>query len=90
MPKAEFAYDNRIHSSTGVSPLAILYRRVPHHSLDLAKLSIGEKFSHAACTMDEQVLDVQEHVQLKLEKSNVKYKVTAYKKSEINSLRKEI
>ena len=80
LPQAEFAYNNTVHGSTGMSPFAIVYRRVPHHPLDLAKLPIGEKFSNAANAMAEQVLDIQEEVQLKLEKSNAKYKVTADKK----------
>ena len=63
-----------------MSPFAIVYRRVPHHLLDLAKLPIGEKFRSATSAMAEQILDVQEEVRLKLEKSNVKYKATADKK----------
>jgi len=55
-----------------MSPFSVVYRKVPHHLLDLAKLSIGEKFSNAANTLAEQVLDVQKSVQLKLEKSTVK------------------
>ena len=57
LPHVEFAYSNKIYSSTGMSHFTIVYRRVPHHLLDLTKLSIGEKFSNAASTMAEQVLD---------------------------------
>jgi len=56
----EFAYNRTVHSSTGMSPFAIIYRNVPHHLLDLAKLHIREKFSSIAYAMAEQVLDVQE------------------------------
>ena len=64
----------------GMSPFVIICRKVPHHLLDLSKLSIGEKFRNTASVMAEQILDVQEEVRLKLEKSNVKYKEAADKK----------
>ena len=57
-----------------------MLRKVPYHFLDLAKLPIGEKFSNVASAISEQVLDVQESVRLKLEKSNIKYKTTTDKK----------
>jgi len=57
-----------VHSSTSMSPFAIVYRRVPHYLLDLTKLPIGEKFSNVVSTMAEQVLDIQEQIRLKLKK----------------------
>jgi len=63
-----------------MSPFAIVYRKVPHHLFDVAKLQIEEKFSSAASIMVEQDIEVQEEVQLKLKKSNAKYKEAADKK----------
>jgi len=63
-----------------MSSFAIVYRSVPHHPLDLTKLSIGKKFSNTASTMVEQVQHVQEQVRLKLEKANAKYKAITEKK----------
>ena len=63
-------------------PFAIIYRNVPHHLLNLAKLPIGEKFSSAASIMAGQVVDVQESVRSKLEKSNTKYKIAATRRGE--------
>ena len=80
LPQAEFPYNNTIHSSTGMSPFYIVYRKVPHHLLDLANMPIGKKFSSATSALVEQVLDVQKSIQLKLEKSNARYKATADKK----------
>jgi len=68
------------HGSTGMSPFAIVYRKAPHHPLDLGQLQVGEKFSNAASTLAEQVLGVQEQVRSRLEKSNARHKVTADKK----------
>ena len=61
-----------------MSLFSIVYKKVPHHLLNLARLPIGEKFSSAANAMTEQILDVQE-VQLNL-KSNARYKAAANKK----------
>ena len=47
LPQAEFAYNITTHCSTGMSPFSIVYRKVLHHLLDLAKLSIGEMFNNA-------------------------------------------
>ena len=63
-----------------MSPFVIVYKKVPHHLLDLAKLPVREKFSSACSAMAEQVLNVQESIRLKLEKSNSKYKATSDKK----------
>jgi len=68
VPQVEFAYNNTVHSSTGMPLFVIVYKRVTHHLLDLTKLPIGEKFSNTASVMAEQVLDLQEQVQLKLKK----------------------
>jgi len=54
--------------------------KVPHHLLNLPKLPIGEKFSSAANTLAEHVLNIQKLVQLKLEKSNAQYKAAINKK----------
>jgi len=63
-----------------MSHFSIIYRKIPHHLLELIKLPIGKRFSSAASAMAEQVLDVQESVQSKLEKSNAKYKIATDKK----------
>ena len=51
--QAEFACNSTIHSSTSLPPFSIIYWKVPYHLLDLAKLSIGEKFSNAVSAMTE-------------------------------------
>ena len=43
-------------------------------------MPVWEKFSSAISAMAEQILDVQEEVWLKLEKSNARYKAAADKK----------
>ena len=68
----------------------LVYKKLPHSLLDLAKLPIKEKFSSAASAMTEQVLDVQESIWLKLEKSNEKYKKTTDKKRREKVFKKEI
>jgi len=62
LPQVEFAYNSSINNSIGILPFSIIYRKVSHHLLDLAKLPIGEKFSSAGRAMVEQILGVQEKV----------------------------
>ena len=78
--QAEFAYNSTIHSSIGMSHFSIVYLKVSHHLLDLAKLPIGEKFSSAVSVMVEQTINVQMEVQTRLEKSNTSCKAVADKK----------
>ena len=49
-------------------------------SYRFAQLPVGQKFSNAANALAEQVLDVQDQVRLRPEKSNARYKATANKK----------
>ena len=63
-----------------MSSFFIVCRKVPHHLLDLTKLSIGEKFSNVASAMAEQATDVQKEIRTRLEKSNARYKADANKR----------
>jgi len=45
-----------------MSPFSIVYRKIPDHLFDLAKLPIGKKFSSVVSVMAKQILDVQEEV----------------------------
>ena len=74
-------FNNTSYSSTSMSPFSIVYRKVPHHLLDLAKVSIVQKFSNEASTM-AQVIDVQREVRKRLEKSDARYKAAADKRRE--------
>ena len=89
LSQTEFAYNSTVYSSTGMSHFLIVYRKVPQHLLDLAKPPIVERFSNLANAIAGQVLDVQESVRLKLEKSNAKYKATTDKKRREKSSKKE-
>ena len=64
----------------GMLPFSIVYRKVPHHLLDLTKLLIGKKFNNAANAMAEHAIDVQKEVRVRFEKSNTKYKAAADKR----------
>ena len=65
-----------------MSPFSIVYRKVLYDLLDLARLSIGEKFSNASTAMAEQAIDVQKEVKKRLEKSNARYKALLTKGEE--------
>jgi len=59
LSQVEFAYNSAIHSSSGMLPFSIVYRKVPHHLLDLAKLPISEKFSNAVSARAEQAIELK-------------------------------
>ena len=80
IPQAEFAYNMTIHSSTGMSPFSIIYRKTPRHLQDLVKLPNNGKFSEAASSMAENAITVQEQVRKKLDKANARFKAQADKK----------
>jgi len=80
LPQTEFTYNDTIHNSTDISPFSIVYQKVPHYLLYLAKLTIGNKFSSATSAVAEQTIDVQKKVRARLEKSNARYKAVANKK----------
>jgi len=61
-----------------MSPFSIVYRKISHHLLDLAKLP--NEFSSSASAMTKQTLNVQKEVQAKLEKFNARYKTATDKK----------
>ena len=63
-----------------MSPFSIVYRKVPHHLLNSAKLHIDEKFSSVSSVMTEQTIDVQKEVRTGLEKFNARYKTAADKR----------
>lgn len=85
LAQAEFAYNNSVHSSTGFSPVAIVYHKVPQHALDLVQVPKLKDKSSVAMNMADQVRSIQVEVKEKLEAANTKYKATAdkYRRSKI-------
>ena len=63
-----------------MSLFSIVYRKVPHHLLNLTKLPIGEKFSNTTSSMAEQAIDIQKELRARLKKSNTRYKAAADKR----------
>ena len=85
----EFTYNSTTYSLTSMSPFSIVYQKVPQHLLNLAKLSIGEKFSNAASAMAEQDINVQKEIRTRLRNSIQDTKPLLIKGGENRSSKKE-
>ncbi|KAK8933702.1 hypothetical protein KSP39_PZI015574 [Platanthera zijinensis] len=76
LARAEFAYNNAVHSSTGRTPFSVVYTKAPRHALDLARLLAAPP---SATQLAEETRDIQADTRLKLLESNAKYKAMADK-----------
>ena len=79
LAQAEFAYNSSVSRSTGKSPFAIVYTKVPRHVVDLIKFPSTIGTSAAAFTLAESYTNLFKEVQQSLEKSNLTYKAIADK-----------
>ena len=56
--QVEFAYNSIVHSSIKMSPFAVVYRKVPAHTVDLVALPTGSHNSIVASNLAKQHVDV--------------------------------
>ncbi|KAM2196635.1 hypothetical protein ACFX1Q_000135 [Malus domestica] len=59
LAQVEFAYNSRVHTTTGKSPFSIVYTSIPRHVVDLIRLPRGPRVSIAAEHMAERVQAVK-------------------------------
>ena len=74
LAQAEFAYNSSVSRSTGKSPFAIVYTKVPRHVVDLIKFPSTVGTSAVAFALAESYTNLFKEVQQSLEKSNLTYK----------------
>ena len=62
IPQADFAFNNAIHSSTGRSPVSIVYVKPPKHVVDLVKLPSILGYSVVIRNMAKDTHVIQEEI----------------------------
>jgi hypothetical protein len=75
----EFAYNNSVHSTTGVTPFRAYYRMNPH-SADWPEMALGVGESHMAHQVAAKVIELQQECRKKIEVANAYQKAYAEKR----------
>ncbi|XP_026399393.1 uncharacterized protein LOC113295256 [Papaver somniferum] len=70
----EFAFNISVNRSTGKSPFAIVYSKVPNHILDLVVLPKPPKSNAKVDQLVDKASQLHQEVKTKMEDSNAKYK----------------
>ena len=74
IPQAEFAYNDSVNRSTGMSPFEVVYGRHPRGVLELRNMDGLEKRSGHAEDFSQAMVEVHEHVKKTLQQNNLKVK----------------
>ena len=70
LPHAEFAYNDSVNRSTGLSPFKIVTSRRPRKPVDLVPMSIHARVSESAESFAEHIKSLHDSIRQRLEVSN--------------------
>jgi hypothetical protein len=74
LPQAEFAYNNSVNRSTGLSPFEIVTGRRPKVPIDLTPLALPARISESAVDFAQHIQSIHAEVRRRLVVSAAKYK----------------
>ena len=77
LPHAEFAYNDSVNRSTGMSPFEIVTGYRPRRPIDLAPLPLHTHVSASALSMAEHIRSLHSDIRRRIEISNEHYKELA-------------
>ena len=77
LPRAQFAYNNSVNRSTGLSPHEIMYGHKPRAPIDLIPMSPLQRASESAESFACRMSDLHKFISNQITMSNAKYKALA-------------
>ena len=77
LPLAEFAYNDSVNRSTGMSPFEIVMGRRLRKLIDLVPSPLHEKVSESAESFADHIRSLHEHIRHHIETNNAHYKELA-------------
>ena len=77
LPLAEFAYNDSVNRSTGMSPFEIVMGRRPRKPIDLVPSPLHARVSESAESFADHIRSLHEHIRHHIETSNARYKELA-------------
>ena len=77
LPRAQFAYNNSVNRSTGMSPHEIVYGHKPRAPIDLIPMSPLQRASESAELFSCRMSELHKSISHQITMSNKKYKASA-------------
>ena len=77
LPRAQFAYNNSVNRSTGLSPHEVVYGHKPRAPIDLIPMSPLKRASESAEAFAYRMSELHQSISDQINKSNSQYKAVA-------------
>jgi hypothetical protein len=77
LPTAEFAYNNSVNRSIGLSPTEVVYGYKPRQPIDLIPMSHYHRLSESASAFASHIHDLHKEISNRIAQNNTNYKIRA-------------
>ena len=77
LPIAEFAYNNSVNRTIGVTPFEVVYGHKPKAPIDLIPMAISHRPSESATEFAHHIHELHTEINRRINKSNAEYKKVA-------------